>query len=195
MSIEKVQEKIIENANSKASQIIKEEETKLNNLMQAFLEISRLEFEQKKTKSFEEVDKEFKRRSEIEALNLETAVLVEKTRLLDKFFSTVMDVLLNMSDEDYYNFLVGLIEKNVIKDSCEILLNEKDHSRFGKKMSNFLAKTYGKNVRLSEKNINIKGGCVVIGKEVQFDNSFESILKEVRENSEVEINKSLFKET
>jgi len=195
MSIEKVQERIVENANLKASLVIKNEEDKLNNLMQAFLKEIQRDFKQKKAKLFEEVDKEFKRKAEIETLGLERAVLVKKTELLDEFFNAVMDKLLNMKDEDYYSLLCKLIEQNVIKDGCEVLLNERDYLRFAKKLSNFLDKSYGKNVKLSERNINIKGGCIIIGKEVQFDNSFESIVKELRESSEVEINKSLFKET
>ncbi|MGB9694752.1 MAG: V-type ATP synthase subunit E [Caldisericaceae bacterium] len=195
MSIEKVQERIIKNANLKASESIKNEEERLNKLMNIFLDDSRLDFEQRKARMFEEIDRQFKRKEETESVGLERAILVEKTRLIDVFFEALLDDLVNMNDEDYYSFLCSLVEKSSIKDSFEVRLNERDLLRFGKKMSSFLSKHYREAGKLSDKGADIKGGCIVVGNEVELDYSFESIITELRENYEVGLNESLFKES
>jgi V/A-type H+-transporting ATPase subunit E len=193
MSIEKVKERIIESAKAKAEQIVSEEEKRLEPLMQSFLENARSEFKTNVDKSFLEIDRELKRKVEFETLGIERAILLEKTKILDSLFDSVLNRLLNVHSDKYYDFLCNLIKRDAINDGCEIFMNEKDFNRFSKKLSEFVKKEFGKSITIAGTFANIKGGCIIKGKEVEFDDSFETIVQEIRDSSEIRISQSLFK--
>ncbi len=47
---------------------------------------------------------------------------------------------------------------------------------------------------ISEQTVDIKGGCIIKGEEVEINDSIEVILEDLKEKYEIEISKELFKE-
>ncbi len=194
MSIEKVQERIITIAKEKASQLIAEEEKKISLDREVFLEGVRREFINIKEKRLAELEMEFKRKVDKEHLKTDREILFTKTAILNDVFENALNTLVSISADVYLNFLKKLLLRDVIKEGCEIFLNKNDYERVCKELMRFVESKFGKNVSLNKTTVDIKGGCIIKGKEVEFDDSIESIVTDLRDKLEVELSKELFEE-
>jgi len=196
MSLDKVHARIMEKANLEASKIIEEVKAEIYKEIENFRKEQELKFEEAKKKVFIDLRNRFKMKLDVERINLERADLIEKREILDALFRKVEEELLSINSDQYFKFLSSLLKRDIPAGKSTIFLNKKDLEVYGKKLSNFLKKELSKSREsvISEQNVDIKGGCIIKGEEVEINDSIEVILEDLKEKYEIEISKELFKE-
>lgn len=196
MSFEKIKERIIEKANSEASEIIKEARDLVRKDLANFIHEEELRYEESQKRTFRDLEMQFKMKLDAERVNLEREILIKKRDILNDLFKMVEEKLLSLEDETYFNFLKNLIRSDIPQGQSSIFLNKKDLQAYKKRLSAFLKKEFssGRECSISEKPIDIKGGCVIKGKEIEINDSIEIILEDLREKYEISMSKELFEE-
>jgi len=196
MSLDRVQARIIEKANLEASKIIEETKAEIYKEIENFRKEQELKFEEAKKKVFIDLGNTLKMKLDVERINLERADLIEKREILDALFRKVEEELLSINSDQYFRFLSSLLKRDIPAGKSTIFLNKKDSETYGKKLSNLLKKELGesKGSVISEQTVDIKGGCIIKGEEVEINDSIEVILEDLKEKYEIEISKELFKE-
>ena len=196
MSLNKVHARIIEKANLETYKIIEEVKADIDKEIENFRKDQELKFEEAKKKVFIDLGNTLKMKLDVERINLERADLIEKREILDALFRKVEEELLSINSDKYLKFLSSLLKRDIPAGKSTIFLNKNDLEAYGKKLSNFLKKELGKSREsvISEQNVDIKGGCITKGEEVEINDSIEVILEDLKEKYEIEISKELFKE-
>jgi vacuolar-type H+-ATPase subunit E/Vma4 len=134
--------------------------------------------------------------------------LLKKKELINTVFQEALDKLNSLKDED----LVKLVEKLILADNIvgnEIVkVNNDDYPRYLKLFSsgklvnglisldklNLKLKDQKYQLRLSNENVNIKGGFIIIGDAYDIDHSYETILSTINDKYETELASMMFKE-
>jgi len=196
MSLNKVHARIIEKANLETYKIIEEVKADIDKEIENFRKDQELKFEEAKKKVFIDLGNTLKMKLDVERINLERADLIEKREILDALFRKVEEELLSINSDKYLKFLSSLLKRDIPAGKSTIFLNKNDLEAYGKKLSNFLKKELSKSREsiISEQNVDIKGGCIIKGGEVEINDSIEVILEDLKEKYEIEISKELFKE-
>ena len=197
MSLEKIIERIEQDAKNQTEEIIKNASANSDKIIQEANERAN----QVKTQALEESKKQAvahkQRLISTASLDLRKDILIEKQRTIDSAFQEAMDRLLKMRDDEYQKIIVKMILPNVLTGNEEIILSERDKTRLGKgfldKINNELGKA-GKKGRLTiaKDSYNILGGFVLRRGNVELNNSFESLFNSIREDIESEVSKVLF---
>jgi len=179
MSLNKVHARIIEKANLETYKIIEEVKADIDKEIENFRKDQELKFEEAKKKVFIDLGNTLKMKLDVERINLERADLIEKREILDALFRKVEEELLSINSDKYLKFLSSLLKRDIPAGKSTIFLNKNDLEAYGKKLSNFLKKELGKSREsvISEQNVDIKGGCITKGEEVEINDSIEVILK------------------
>ncbi|AGC67369.1 V-type ATP synthase subunit E [Thermoclostridium stercorarium subsp. stercorarium DSM 8532] len=194
---EKIKAKILEDAEARAGQIIKEAEAEAREIKENALK----EAERKKAeilKKGETDGKEIYRRMLSEAdLEGRKEVLRTKQDLVEEAFRKAMDRLCGISDRDYQNLLVNMIVEAAKGEDGEILLSEADKKRIDKdfvKNINRKIKDCGKEGKLvlAEDSIRTAGGFVLRYKDMEINNTFEVLFEMLKPRLENDVVKILF---
>lgn len=114
-------------------------------------------------------------------------LLKEKRELMDTIFAEALDKLVN--SPHYKDLLVNLLKHTSLHGDDISVCPAK-----GKEEETRAAiSAAGKDYKLSEKSLDIKGGFVLQSAKIEVDNSFESILnKQLRSDLELEVAQTLF---
>ncbi len=194
MSIEKVKEKILSKAEKEAKEILTRAKAELDKEKALFLQEKSEEFERRFEKAVRDIENEIKRRIDQEKVLADRKVLAVKRKFIEETFTLVAEKLGSMKKRDYLKFLENLIIRDAPMGESELILNERDRKLIDGKLLEKINKKLGKNrqVKLSEKTVEIRGGCLMRGNEIEIDDSFETLINDERERSEIEIVKKLF---
>jgi V/A-type H+/Na+-transporting ATPase subunit E len=197
MSLEKIIERIEQDAENQAEEIIKNASANSDKIIQEANERAN----QVKAQALEESKKQAgthkQRLISTASLDLRKDILIEKQRTIDSAFQEAMDNLLKMKDDEYQKIIIKMILPNVLTGNEEIILSERDKTRLGKgfleKINNELSKA-GKKGKLiiAKDSYNILGGFVLRRGNIELNNSFESLFNSIREDIESEVSKVLF---
>jgi V/A-type H+-transporting ATPase subunit E len=197
MSLEKIIERIEQDAKNQAEEIIKNASANSDKIIQEANERAN----QIKAQALEESKKQAvahkQRLISTASLDLRKDILIEKQRAIDSAFQEAMDNLLKMRDDEYQKIIIKMILPNVLTGNEEIILSERDKTRLGKgfldRINNEVNKT-GKRGKLTiaKDSYNILGGFVLRRGNVELNNSFESLFNSIREDIESEVSKVLF---
>jgi len=194
MSFERIRERIIKEAEDKASEIVENERQRLSSSLELFKEEETLKFEKLKLDREKLLEYDLKKKIDIAKLESKRKILSEKRILLDAFFKKVEENIVNVSKDQYLLFIKKLIIKDAPKVNAFVFLNMKDLERFKKELEEFLKQEFKGSLKLSKEPADIKGGVVIKSKEFEIDDSIEAIIEEFKENNEIEIAKALFEE-
>ena len=121
----------------------------------------------------------------------------EKQNIIEDVFNNVLENVLNLNDKNYHKFIKKLILDNIEKGDETIFIGNSNKSKISKefiKDINKELKINGKKgeLKLSPVYLPIKGGIIIGFGNIQKNVSLELLIKKVREESEMEINKILF---
>lgn len=130
--------------------------------------------------------------SRIEARN---KVLERKQELINEVFAKVREKMDDMDAATFKTFAVSLLSKFPPEDKVILMVGKKQKSIINKdfvqKLNQQVQKKGGSFV-LSERESDFDNGFRLVTGDVQIDLSFDSILKSVREDMEMDIIKTLF---
>lgn len=194
MSFERIRERIIKEAEDKASEIVENERQRLSSSLELFKEEETSKFEKLKLDREKLLEYDLKKKIDVAKLESKRKILSEKRILLDAFFKKVEENIVNVSKDQYLLFIKKLIIKDAPKVNAFVFLNMKDLERFKKELEEFLKQEFKGSLKLSKEPADIKGGVIIKSEEFEIDDSIEAIIEEFKENNEIEIAKALFEE-
>jgi len=197
-NLENLVAKIIEDAKIKAEVILKEakdNETLMIENKTKEADIVKLQMIEKTKIEATMVSKRIISNSQLTVRNEK---LVAKQKMIDKVFSTALQNLLQISDQQYWELIKKYLLSMPIVGNEEIILPGKYKSTIS---DNYLSdinealKTSGKmgELKLSSDERDIKSGFVVLNNGIEVNNTFESLVNSLRDELEPEIVNTLFK--
>lgn len=200
MAVEDIVKKIIKEAEEKAQSVMDEYKTEADKIKKEKKEWLKAFEDQEKEKIEQDADDHNKRLIQMAELEMRKDILDLKQKLITDVFLKVEDKILSMPKDDYQKLIENMIIKYIHTGDEEILISEHDKDRItsdfidkiNKKLKDKL-KEEGK-LKLSKEYANIKAGFLLKSDKIQYNSSLESMLRELREQSESEIVKKLFKE-
>lgn len=148
-----------------------------------------LEIAQKAEVKVSQINASSKSRAELEIRN---ALLKRRRREIDITVDAILDYLINLDDNEYFNIIYRLASKLSGRQG-EILLNAKDISRlpsdFGQKLEQ-----NGLSVNISKTPAEISGGFILKCGDIEENMDFAAIIADKRDETEDLINRELFAE-
>jgi V/A-type H+-transporting ATPase subunit E len=169
---------IIAEAQVKAQEIEKDWEEKIAAKKQGLITSAQNKAHQKIMQA------EFKLHSSIQ-----TEILNQKRELLGKVYQSIVKKLSSLDNDQYVSLMEKLIAELPGKDGE--LFSTKDKQDLLKKA----LKKSGKSFELSKDTVLGSGGFVFRSKDIEIDNTVNSLVEDMRQKTELEISKKLFNNT
>ncbi|MGN0452635.1 MAG: V-type ATP synthase subunit E [Ruminococcus sp.] len=123
-------------------------------------------------------------------LSLRNALLKRRRKEIDITMSKLLEYLLSLDDNQYFEIIYKLASKLCGK-SGELMLNSKDMSRLPKDFESKLSQI-GLNAKVSEACADIAGGFILKCGDIEENMDFTAIINEKSEELEDLINRELF---
>lgn len=197
MTIKDINNKIISDARIQAEKIIAQAEDNANNI------IKKGKKEAENIKSiilYKNNQEAFLKKSKIltEAkLEANKTILLEKQKIIEDVFDKALESVLKLSDKEYHNFIKILILDNIEIGDETIFIGSSDMRKISESFIediNKELKSKGEKgvLKLSTSYLPIKGGVIIGSGKIRKNISLELLLKDVREESEMQISNILF---
>ncbi|MBA7551648.1 V-type proton ATPase subunit E [subsurface metagenome] len=179
-------EKIITQAEDNANNIIKKGEKEANNIKNAILYKNKQEASLKKSKILTEAN-----------LKAKKTILLEKQKIIEDVFDKALEIILKLNVKEYHNFIKKLILDNIEIGDETIFIGSSDQRKISESFIediNKEIKSKGEKgvLKLSTSYLPIKGGIIIGSGKIRKNISLELLLKDVREESEMQISNILF---
>ena len=130
-------------------------------------------------KDAEALSKDIVKRAESKAdLEAKKIILNKKREIIDSVIADAKESLKNKGDEEYFDILSKIIDKNAHKDEGEIILSSSDKERMSDEFKAFLK---NKNLKVSEKSKEGIKGCILVYGEIEENLSFDAIFESMYE--------------
>ena len=131
--------------------------------------------------------------AQLECRKLELAA---KQGMIQKAFDQALDSLLNLPEQDYVKLLAALAAKAARTGKEQVILSQKDRTRYGKQAVTAANEALGGkgNLTLSQESRPIKGGLILSDGDVEVNCTFETLVRLQRGELEREVAKVLFDE-
>ncbi|KEI16468.1 V-type ATP synthase subunit E [Clostridium haemolyticum] len=195
-NIENLTSKIIENAKSTAKDIIDKAKEKENNIISKKVSIAEKERNIILSKAKDE--SKLKKQRIISNANLQVRdmKLSAKIEVLDKVFNDSIQKLNGMTTSEMINFIRNSILSSEIDGDEEIIIDSSNlviTPQFVEELNKEL-KSKGKigKLKLSSENRNIGGGYILAKNDIEINNTFDFLVKSLRDDIESEVAKVLF---
>ena len=218
VGLEKITQKIIDDAQARADGIIADAEQRCQQIKEA-CELKKQEIESKiETDAVKEGESIKMRAKSSIAMNRRDSMLMLRASLVEQAFQEAQKQILSLEAEQYRNMLSSLLAKVVCErvqsesDSLrlygedispakyEVLMNKKDRDVHGRAIidgarravvGKITSQTLDK-VMLSDKSINIDGGFVIKCGDVELNCSVKTLVDGIRPRLEAEVAKIMF---
>jgi len=196
MSLVDLTEKIISDAQEEAARIEKDSTAEAEEIIAH----ARNELEKEREKLRKEAERianeKYQNIVTLARINARNKVLETKQKLIDEVFSTVKKKIGDMSPEDFKKYAFRLLSSFLPEEETMLLVGKKYCSiideDFVKNLNvKIRGKCSGKYV-LDKKEPKFDNGFYLVTKNVQIDLTFDSILKSIREDMELEVINILF---
>ncbi len=197
MPIKDIKNKILEDAQNEKDSIIKEAEEYIKetkeNLQNEIASIKKDIMERY------EQEAELKEKKIITEARLKAnkEILSEKQAIIKEIFKEVENRIRKLDEQKYANLIEKLILENVENGDETIYIGNQERKSINQKFIDSLnkkLKSQGKqgDLKLSKKNVPIKGGIILGTDEIRKNASIEIILENIKDDIEIKLNKFLF---
>jgi len=194
VSLEKIRQKILEEAKQEADRIIKEAEEKVQTAKseskRAAEERYKREIEDEKAALALE---EERFRIECNA-NMNAEVLRLKNQLINEVFDRAMERISKLENTKYLQIIVQYLSENLISGVDTLIISQKDKERItGKWVDSILQRIHKGDFRLKiVTSPDIQGGFILKGEKAEINCSLEQIIADKKEELKPEISRILF---
>jgi V/A-type H+-transporting ATPase subunit E len=194
VSLEKIRQKILEEAQEEADRIIKEAEEKIQTAKseskRAAEERYKNEIEDEKAAlalEEERVRIEYKANTNAEVLRL-------KNQLINEVFDRAMERISKLENTKYLQVIVQYLSENLISGVDTLIISPKDKERItGKWVDSILQKIHKGDFQLKiVTSPDIQGGFILKGEKAEINCSLEQIIADKKEELKPEISRILF---
>ncbi len=122
--------------------------------------------------------------------------LAARQEMIQKAFDKALDRLMNLPEQEYVKLLADLAVKAARSGKEQVILSQKDRTRYGKQAVTAANEALGDKGRLtlSQESRAIKGGLILSDGDVEVNCTFETLVRLQRGGLEREVAKVLFDE-
>ncbi len=198
MGIEEIKQKILADARESAQQIKEEAEKKAKSIVDDAKDKAKQIKKESKEKAELEAESKKKRILALARLEARKSILAARHDMMEEAFAEAVNRLSRLDDVEYREIIKEMFLSADMSDGdVEVILSPRDKKRishdFLKGVQKELAMK-GKKVelKLSDNFRDISGGFVIRKGKVEFNNSFEAVIKMQRDVMETEVAKILF---
>ncbi|MFW6148536.1 MAG: V-type ATP synthase subunit E [Atribacterota bacterium] len=197
MPIKDIKDKILADAQNEKDSIIKKAEEYIKDTKENLQnEINSIK---KEIMERYEQDAELKEKKIITEARLKAnkEILSEKQAIIEEIFKEVENRIRKLDEEKYVNLIEKLILENIENGDETIYIGNQERKSINQKFIDDLnkkLKSQGKQgeLKLSKKNVPIKGGIILGTDEIRKNASLEIILEKIKEDIEIKLNQYLF---
>ena len=190
MSIEKLTEKILSEAQEYADNAVAEAEREGKELTARAKEKSNKILSDVQDKINIETKKVFNRRNSLARLETRKIILQAKQDAINECFERAVEELRNMDEDAYISFISDKLSDLGV-DGGEVIFNDKDSESVGERIIN-RANESGKKFHMSDRRINARGGFKVVSGRVEITATLESMVENIKEEITPDVAKALF---
>lgn len=185
MALDDILKKIKKETEEKIKRIKEEARGEIDKIEKKYQTEVEIKKNQILTRVKEEIEKKIKQKQIKVSLETKNLVLNKKQEILENLYREVLNDLSDLDDEDYLKLILILIKK--CPDDGEII-----PAKGREKITLRAISESRKNYILSKKSLPMKGGFIFSSQNLEIDNSFENLVKIIREKTEIEVAKILF---
>lgn len=132
-----------------------------------------------------------KRRLTLAELDSRKVILAAKQRVIDSVYYEAVTKILNMTDNVYREFMGGFVEKYA-ENGDTVVTSERDAKRLNETWVEGLAKKLNLRLTLADYYHHGRGGIVLEGRYCDKNLTLETLVKEIRPETEARVAKRLF---
>ena len=197
-NLENLSSKIVEDANIKATAILKEAKDKGASMIENKIKIANEQAVQKLEKAKIEASTVKQRIISNAQLTVRNEKLTAMQKMIDKVFAQALEKLLDIKNEEYFELIKGYLLSMPIVGNEEIILPGKYRNLVSEEYLSGINTTLNASGKLGEIKISaedrdIKSGFIVIKNGIEINNTFENLVNSLRDELESEIVRELFK--
>lgn len=190
MSIERIKEKILENAKEDARRIYDKGKMESRALIYEARRIGEGEIRESKTKASEDAVRVKSRRESIANLEARKMQLAAKQEVIGACFEEASRRILALPKEEYVQFLAGKVEE-IGAEQGVIALNERDREAIGAELIEAVNRKGGA-FTLSENTIDAAGGFMLTMGRIEIDSTLEMMMSSIKEDVMPDVVAALF---
>lgn len=195
--IEKITNRITEDAQRESDEIIAEARRQAAEITQRFQSTAETERVSALDRGRKNADERMQRLAGVAQLESKKLILAAKQESIDLAFDRALAKLLELPEADYVALMARLSVASVRSGKEQLLFSQGDRTRYGKKVvtaANELLAKAGKTaaLTLSEQSRAMKGGVILSDGDVEINCSFETLIRLQREAIAGEVAEVLF---
>lgn len=199
MSLNKIIEKIQQEAQQKAQDIIHQAEEKAEKIRAGASRESREQAEQIIEKAVQAAQQKGRRMVSSADLAMRKEILAEKQQAIQDSYQGALQKLYQMPDKSYREIIKKMLIASYDPEITEVIFSEKDSQRINQGFIDLVNKDLHdqgqkEQLHLSRERRVIAGGFILKSDRVEIDNSFPSVLKYQESELESEVARMLFGE-
>ncbi|MDD2665397.1 MAG: V-type ATP synthase subunit E family protein [Methanocellales archaeon] len=200
MGIEEIKQKILADANERAKKIVEEAEKKVKPIVDEAEDKAKQIKKESKEKAESEAESKKKRILALARLEARKSLLAARHDMTEEAFVEAVNRLSGLDDGEYLAIVKGMfLSVDMPEGDVEVILSPNDKKRVSNKFLKDVEKELalkGKKVKLtlSKDTRDISGGFVLRKGRIEFNNSFDALIKTQRDAREAEIARILFGE-
>ncbi|WP_025725384.1 V-type ATP synthase subunit E family protein [Acholeplasma granularum] len=198
----KFEEKILKKGEIIVESINKSAIEESNNLKEKLILNAKNELELQLKKEIEKAQDLIKQANQESVRNLRDEVAISKQNIINSIFNEVKTMLLNLKDEDYFNYVLKSILSETIQKNKVIQVSKKDYKLYQRILTtlnghlvdaDILNKKLGNgyNLKLSDTPADIESGFILVGPMFDLNFSLENLLEKLVNKYEKEIYEAL----
>lgn len=197
MSLEKIIEKIIQDSDKEIRKIIDEAESRASQIVEEGRREAERVVAELTREGIENARKVGERIVTLASLESRKRILAEKQRILAEVYQEAEKRIRNLNGRDYRELI-----KRIMLESCQtgeelVVVGKNDKKRIDQKLINSVNAELSKSgkkakLKLSSEPASITDGFILKSGKIEISNSWENILRSLREKTEDEVIKLLF---
>ncbi|HHU68889.1 MAG TPA: hypothetical protein GXZ31_01145 [Thermoanaerobacterales bacterium] len=197
--LDKIKEKILEDAKREADKIIKEAELEAQRISE---QAEKTAAENRKTlneKAQKDAQEARRKTLAMTELDMRKEQLAVKQKMIDLAFEKTLERLNKLEGKEYEKMILNMMEKAVETGQEEIILSTNDRKKFKPELLATLNNRLSKKgikaaLKISNEARRIQGGFILKRRGVEVNGSFETLIRTEREEIESKVAAILFGE-
>lgn len=197
--VEKIKEKILQDAEAKANEIIEKARLQATEILEKANQKAASRAKEISQKAAYDINEKKRIINSMVELEMRKDILTTKQQSIDEAFDKVLERMNNLEDSKYEQVILDMLMSSVESGEEEIILSQGGREKLSNDFLNKANKALeaaGKKgqIRISDEVRNISGGFILKGHGVEINNSFEAVIRLYRDEIEPKVAELFFRE-
>lgn len=177
-------EKIIKSIEEESQKSAENRIKYAKNMAKGILDETRLEITRESLKISDKAEKDamniISRAKSVSENEKKKMILDAKSKIIYEIINKAKEKILNLKDEDYFNFILKIIESNLENQDGKLLFSQSDLTRITEKFKDqikTLEERYSIKLTISNETRNISGGVIISYGDIEENCSIETLFQ------------------